>query len=147
MYKFIAFMVLAMVLSSCNNTSNQLPADYIHNAKTADGVENQADSPVISFKKIEHDFGKVIQGEVVSYGFQFTNTGKTDLIISNVTSSCGCTVSSFPSEPIKPGKSASIEAKFDSNNRMGFQNKRITVLTNADPAKYILHITAEVIKP
>jgi hypothetical protein len=147
MTKWIVFVAMVLLFTMCKNNNSRLPADYIHNTKTADGTDSSKDMPLISFKKTEHDFGKVIQGELVSYGFRFTNSGKTDLIISSVTSSCGCTVSSYPSRPIKPGESEIIEAKFDSNNRLGFQNKRITVLTNSEPAKHILNITAEVIKP
>lgn len=139
------FLILAFV--SCKNNTDKLPANMISNPNTAAGIDDDMKQAAISFKKTEHDFGKVIAGEVVSYSFKFTNTGNTDLIITKVSTSCGCTASHYPVDPIKPGETKAIEAKFDSQNRMGFQNKRITVLTNATPAKQNLYIKADVIKP
>jgi len=147
MYKYLMILLLGIGLMACKNSNNRLPADVISNPNTAEGIDKSLKEPQVVFKKTEHDFGKVIQGEVVSYNFKFTNTGEADLIITEVTTSCGCTASHYPVDPIKPGETKMIEAKFDSEGRSGFQNKRITVLTNATPAKYILHIRAEVIKP
>ena len=103
--------------------------------------------PVIEFEKDVHDFGRVIQGEKVAYGFKFKNTGKSDLIISKVSSSCGCAVPDFPKVPIKPGESRKIDVKFDSQNRPGFQNKSVTIISNAQPGIQVLRIKAEVVLP
>mgnify|MGYP002641118768 CR=1 FL=1 len=147
MNRYIILFVLALAFVSCKNNTDKLPADMISNPNSAAGLDEDMKMPLISFKKTEHDFGKVIQGEVVSYSFKFTNTGNTDLLIAKVSTSCGCTASNYPVDPIKPGETKAIEAKFDSQNRMGFQNKRITVLTNSTPAKQNLYIKADVIKP
>lgn len=147
MNRYLIIFVLALAFSSCKNNTDKLPADIISNPNSAAGLDEDMKMPIISFKKTEHDFGKVIQGEVVSYSFKFTNTGNTDLLIAKVSTSCGCTASKYPVDPIKPGETKMIEAKFDSQNRMGFQNKRITVLTNSTPAKQNLYIKADVIKP
>lgn len=147
MYKYLIVLSLGLLLFSCKNNSDKVPTDVIYNPNTATGVDESIQLPQISFKKTEHDFGKVIQGEVVTYNFRFTNTGNADLIIAKVSTSCGCTASNYPVDPIKPGETKSIEAKFDSKNRTGFQNKRVTVLTNATPAKTNLYIKADVIKP
>lgn len=103
--------------------------------------------PVISFSSETHDFGKIRQGEIVSYAFKFTNNGNSELFISKVTSSCGCTVTRFPQEPVKPGESSKIDVKFDSENRRGYQNKTITVLSNTHPNTTTLRITAQVMLP
>lgn len=147
MKKYLIILILGIALSACNNQNGNLPTDLVNNPNSAIGLDANADLPIIEFKKMEHDFGKVIQGEKVSYNFQFTNKGKADLLIANVSTSCGCTISSYPVEPVKSGETQSISVSFDSQNRIGFQHKRITVLTNATPAKYILNIQAEVIKP
>lgn len=147
MKNYLLIIILGITLMACNNSNSHLPADIVNNPNSALGLDPNTDIPVIDFKKTEHDFGKVIQGEKVSYNFQFTNKGNADLLIPNVSTSCGCTISSYPVDPIKPGETESISVSFDSQNRMGFQHKRITVLTNATPAKYILTIQAEVIKP
>ncbi len=135
--------------ASCNQKSGEkegLPSDIVNNPNTASGKVD-TDLPVIEFEKDFYDFGKIIQGEKVSYSFKFTNTGKSDLIISKVTTSCGCTVGDYPRIPIKPGKTGNIEVKFDSENRRGFQNKTITVLSNAQPSTNHLTIKSQVVLP
>lgn len=84
----------------------------------------------ISFEKEVHDFGNLIQGADASTEFIFTNTGTEPLIISNARGSCGCTVPSWPKNPIKPGEKASIKVKYDSN-RVGPINKTVTITSNA----------------
>ena len=104
-------------------------------------------SPFITFEKVNHDFGDVIQGEKVTYNFQFHNTGGTDLLISKVSTSCGCTVGKYPKESIKPGEGGEIEVTFDTHRRKGIQNKTITVLANTEPNKTMLRIKANVVLP
>lgn len=147
MWKYILVLFIGLAFVGCENTDKKLPTDMINNPNTAEGIDESIKMPKIEFKKQEHNFGKVIQGEIVTYNFKFTNTGNSDLIIAKVSTSCGCTASDYPTDPVKPGETKSIEAKFDSKGRMGFQNKRITVLTNATPSKKNLYIKADVIKP
>ena len=92
------------------------------------------------------DYGKVTEGEDGLRAFEFTNTGDAPLVITNVQSTCGCTVPSFPKEPIMPGKSSKIEVKY--NMRPGVIRKTITVESNAknyDQGRIPLHIKGEVI--
>lgn len=147
MWKYTIILFIGLAFVGCNNNTNKLPTDVIKNPNTAEGVDESVKMPKIQFEKTRYDFGKVIEGEIVSYNFKFTNTGNADLIITKVSTSCGCTASDYPIDPVKPGETAEIEAKFNSENRTGFQNKRITVLTNATPAKTNLYIRADVIKP
>ncbi|NOR86506.1 MAG: DUF1573 domain-containing protein [Bacteroidales bacterium] len=147
MSRYILILMLAIAFVGCENNSDKLPVDMIQNPNTAEGLDKNSPTPLVVFNKTTHDFGELIQGEIVSYNFSFTNTGNADLIISEVSSSCGCTVSEYPLDAIKPGDTKSIKAIFDSESRIGFQNKRITVLTNATPAKYTLYIKAEISKP
>ncbi|HPG34247.1 MAG: DUF1573 domain-containing protein [Lentimicrobiaceae bacterium] len=139
-----------LLLASCNQSSSDkglIPSDVVKNPNTADGNGDASEMPVMSFEKDFHDFGRVIQGEKVSFGFKFTNTGKSDLIISRVSSSCGCTVPDFPKTPIKPGESHKIDVKFDSEGRRGYQNKTITIVSNTQPNTQVIRIKAEVILP
>lgn len=140
-------IILGIALISCENDSNTLSTDMIQNPNSAKGIDESAKAPKVEFKKMEHDFGTVIQGERVTYGFRFTNTGNADLLLSKVKTSCGCTATNYPVDPIKPGESKLITVSFNSENRIGFQNKRITVLCNANPSKYVLKIQADIIKP
>lgn len=88
-------------------------------------------APEMEFDKPEHNFGDITQGEKVTAKFKFTNTGKTPLIISDVITTCGCTVPSWPKEPIPPGGKGEISATFNSEGKMGKQNKVITVMSNS----------------
>lgn len=138
---------MLVFFTSCSEHGNQkLPGDVVSNPKTASGAEVN-NLPVIEFVKDLHDFGKVIEGEKVSFGFRFKNTGKTDLVIAQVNSSCGCTVPGFPKTPIKPGEENVISVMFDSAGRKGVQNKTITVVTNCQPSNTVLRIKAMVIVP
>lgn len=86
---------------------------------------------VITFKEKSVDFGDIKQGDKVSHTFELTNSGSTPLIISNVAATCGCTVPSWPKEPIAPGKSAEIKVSFNSAGKMGKQNSVIRIYSNA----------------
>jgi len=86
--------------------------------------------PVIQFNNLVHDYGNIYKGDNGVCNFEFKNTGKADLQLTNVTSSCGCTVPDWPKEPIPPGKSASIKVKYDTN-RVGIINKNVYVESNA----------------
>jgi|YNPMSStandDraft_2_1061718.scaffolds.fasta_scaffold00472_7 hypothetical protein len=103
--------------------------------------------PQIQFEKETHDFGKIVQGDIVRYQFKFKNTGNKDLVISDVKASCGCTVTQFPKHPIKPQEEATIDVSFNSAAKMGPQNKTLTVFTNAEPSIKVLYIKSEVISP
>lgn len=126
------------------NTANEttsLPADSKNNSQSAKG-------PIIVFDEETHDFGTVIQGEKVFYSFRFVNTGDDDLIISMAQGSCGCTVPTFPKEPIKPGKEGKINVVFNSENLMGISEKTITVISNSNPSGLTrLKIQSNIIVP
>ncbi len=149
-FRFILFSLVMIMAASCANSGSngeKLPADMVKNPKTASGKNENKGMPAITFEENEHDFGKVIQGEKVSYHFKFENTGKSDLIITDVSSSCGCTVPKFTREPVKPGQEGNILVTFDSGNRKGYQNKTVTVVSNTNPNTKVLRIKAQVIVP
>lgn len=103
-----------------------------------------ASAQEISFKKDVHDYGTVKYSGNGECSFEFKNTGKAPLIISNAQGSCGCTVPEWPKEPIAPGKTASIKVKYDTT-RVGAISKQVTVTSNAtnEPSK-VLKITGTV---
>lgn len=148
-FSVVVLMMITLFSSSCvNRTGNDelLSGDIVKNPNTASGKET-GNMPVLEFDKDFHDFGRIIQGEKVAFGFKFKNSGKSDLIISKVSTSCGCTVPDFPKTPIRPGEAGKIDVKFDSENRRGFQNKTITIISNTQPNSQVLRIKAEVVLP
>lgn len=111
-------------------------------------TEQLVNAPKIEIKERVFDFGKIKQKASVEHSFTFTNSGKSNLIIRKVNSSCGCTAVSPKEKVIKPGQSSSIKAVFSSGTRVGRQNKSITVITN-DPKSpnLVLRVTGEVEVP
>ncbi len=102
-------------------------------------------APEFKFEKETNDFGKITQGKPVTYEFKFLNTGAQPLIISNVESSCGCTVPKYTSAPVKKGEAGTIAVTFNAAAPGAF-NKILTIKSNAKtPVKY-LYIKGEVVK-
>jgi hypothetical protein len=101
-------------------------------------------APKVEFEKLVHDYGTLHQYGDGNCEFRFTNTGKEPLVLSNVRSSCGCTVPDWPRKPILPGKSDVIKVKY-ATNRLGKINKSITVQSNAANSPIVLRIAGNVI--
>lgn len=139
-------MLASCLLTACNNSNQEgLSTDLVNNPKSAS--QSDGKEAVISFDKLEHDFGTILQGEVVSYSFHFTNKGNAPLIISNVKTSCGCTVGDYPHEPVNPGKEGIIKATYDSKGHHGVQSRWLTVVANTNPADTKLRVKATVQTP
>ena len=130
--------------STVENTSNESASNTQSTATTS--AVNTTGAPVIKFEKDVYNFGKITEGEKVSYDFSFTNTGSTPLIISNASATCGCTVPEVPKEPIAPGATANIKVVFSSAGKLGLQDKVVTVTANTIPAQTQLHVIGEVVK-
>ena len=139
------FMVVVFLAGCQGNGDKHLSTDLVTNPKSAEQTDKKG--PVLQFDKNEYDFGKILQGEVVSYTFHFTNTGDAPLIITSVDKSCGCTASEFPRQPIDPGKTGSIKISYDSKGHHGFQSKALVVISNTIPSQTTLRIKAEVRTP
>lgn len=104
--------------------------------------------PLIYFDNITYDYGVVDSSSNGMCEFVFKNVGSGDLIIYDAKGSCGCTVPTFPTEPIKPNSTGVITVMYDTN-RIGFINKSVTLSTNAtnsDNGFIILRIKGEVVK-
>ena len=99
----------------------------------------QSKGPVMNFKETTLDYGEIEQGSEPLRKFKFTNTGDAPLIISNATGSCGCTVPEWPKEPIAPGKSSTIDVRYDTN-RPGAFTKTVTLTSNEEGKTKVLTI-------
>ena len=134
---FLGLMAVSMLMACNSNQAGNKSAD---NTTTA----SAADAPIMKFEKEMHDFGKIKQGDKVTYDFKFTNTGKSPLIIKDAIASCGCTKPEWPTTPIKPGESGAIKVTFNSAAKMGLQDKQITITANTNPAQNLVHLIGEV---
>lgn len=100
--KFIIFGVLLIVLFS--NLYQQNFYNIFENKSHIELMGNNI-----------KDFGTLKKGETAMHYFTFTNKSKTDLLIYNVETTCGCTVSSWNTKPIKTNMVDSIQIIYDSN--------------------------------
>ena len=129
---------------TANSTSPASPATP---AKGAEPAAPTGPTTVMTFDETEFDYGIVDQGEKVQHTYKFKNTGNEPLIISNAKGSCGCTVPSWPKEPIPVGGTGEIDVVFDSKGKKGKQSKRVTITANTDPTQTFLTIKGEVNAP
>ena len=147
---FIIVLVMFGLVSSCTSRSekeSEKPANTVENPSTVSIKTDLDKLPKIEFEKDFHDFGKIIQGEKVTFAFKFKNTGNSLLLISSVSAACGCTVSDFPKQPIMPGESGKIDVSFISEGKRGPQNKTVTIFANTQPNSTLLRIQAMVMLP
>lgn len=98
---------------------------------------------VATFEKVEVDYGKIKQGSEPLRVFSFKNTGSEPLIITGAQGSCGCTVPTYPKEPIMPGQSSKIEVRYDTQ-RLGPFTKSVTLTTNEANPTRVLTIKGDV---
>jgi archaellum component FlaG (FlaF/FlaG flagellin family) len=110
-------------------------------AQTAEPVNEKA--PEIKFTAETHDFGTIPQGTPATYEFTFKNTGKTNLIITSASASCGCTTPEWTKEPIKPGKTGYVKATFNAAASGPF-TKSVTVNSNAKNSQVLLYLKGDV---
>lgn len=146
-YILLIFSMITFV--SCQSKKTEeggFKTSDVHCPQTANGLSKKDSKkmPVITFERTTYDFGEVVQGERLTYSFKFKNTGKSNLIIYSSEATCGCTTSTPPKAPIRPGESGEIQVTFDSKSQHGKVSKRILVGANTYPAENILTITANV---
>ena len=139
-----ALVLGIVVFSSCkDNASSKIKATNVETAKERD-AKISLGGAIIKLDKTEYDFGSIVDGEVVDGVFKITNTGKSDLILTQVKPSCGCTTPDWPKEAIAPGESGEIKFSFNSAGRVGKQNKSITIRSNAEKTTEIVRIKGTV---
>lgn len=102
--------------------------------------------PKIVFEQTSYDYGLIFAGDNGDVNFNFKNEGKSPLLISNVVSSCGCTVAKWSKDPVMPNQTGSIKLTYNTNI-IGNIKRSITVTTN-DPkmSRIVLIITGKVVK-
>jgi len=128
----LMLLIFIAALAGCKSGTEKKQPDSSRNS----GISE------IAFREYQHDFGKVAEGENISYIFTFDNKGTSDLVIISATTSCGCTVPKYDTKPIPPGGNGNLEVVFDTSGRNGFQTKTISVKSNALIPVVLLKITA-----
>ncbi len=150
-----ALIVLAAATwSSCritDHSENQPdevnPGDFHISASGYKAID-KASLPVMTFDSTALSMGRIAEGVQVEKTYGFVNTGKTDLVLTDVRASCGCTVAKgWPRMPVQPGQRGIITVQFNSEGRPGMQHKTITVVANTDPPTSVLTLSGEVVSP
>lgn len=123
MKKTLAVLIVAISLVACNLAGDP-------EAKVEKG-----DSSTIQWLDSTHkDLGTLTKGQEIEIVYNFKNSGDKPLVISSVTPGCGCTVADYPKQPLTPGETGKIRAKFSSKGQAaGTQHKHISVLANSKP--------------
>ncbi len=128
--------VEGVLVDDPNSVSSMIRNPVTSNSKEID----TASLAKITFEEDRFNFGEIDEGGKLSHTFPFTNTGAVPLIISDVRSTCGCTVAEWSREPISPGEVGEISVNFDSKNKEGRQSKPITITSNTYPSKTTIYL-------
>jgi hypothetical protein len=151
MKRMVWLLALATAMVSCQDRKNDKLA--VTNNGPVNQVVNQPgttsaskETTTIEVLDSLYDFGKIKEGAVAEFSFRFRNTGDKPLVIESASASCGCTVPEKPEKPIMPGEMGFIKVSFNSQGRVGVQNKQVTVIANAAyPGFPMLFLKGEVI--
>lgn len=131
--------VLTFIFLTTSSIYAQDPIQQNKEQKTEEVKPANPNSPEITFESEVHDYGTIKQGAEGGCEFKFKNTGKEPLIISNAKGSCGCTVPTWPKEPILKGQTGVIKVHYDTK-RVGAFTKTITLESNAKTSSKLLTI-------
>jgi hypothetical protein len=133
----VSLILISILTSGCKSGNGD---------KSDNTASLQPGNGEIVFKEYEHNFGKVTEGEKISYVYTFENKGTSDIVISSVTASCGCTVPKYDKKPVAPGATGNIEVVFDTTGRSGTQTKTVTIKSNAKTPVVLVKFTAEILE-
>ena len=143
MKKTTLTLSLFICIAFANAQENKMSAPATNLPATA--VDKNA--PELKFDIETYDFGTIKQGDKVTHDFDFVNTGKEPLVITQAAGSCGCTVPLWPKEPVAKGSKATIHVEFNSTGKMGMQDKTVTITSNSKSGQKVLHLKGNVEAP
>lgn len=133
----LVFIAIIISLISCSVKNKE-------NKTESNGEINKTQQTAqIKFDAEMHDFGKIKSGEILSFSFVFNNTGKTDLIIDNANTDCGCLHANVSEKKIAPGEKGLIEVEFNTSGLFGKQLKTVEIQSNSKEPKHLI-IFAEI---
>lgn len=142
---FIFIYILPVLLFSCHNeksedTDDDTVSSIVNIPVGPDQIIDTSVAAHFLFENTTNDFDTLQMGQSYSATYHFTNTGKRPAIISDIKTSCGCTATSYTTEPILPGKKGEIEVTFNSTGKLGYQKNSINVIGNTYPPRTLLYL-------
>ncbi|MES1214419.1 MAG: DUF1573 domain-containing protein [Bacteroidota bacterium] len=145
-----AFFLLAICASliACQTTEKKISGPVLTKEQKDNAIKDSSNFTSIKWLDSTYmDLGKIKEGQQVEVTFRFKNIGTKNLVIDDVTASCGCTVPEKPEQAFIPGEEGVIKAKFDSKDKFGEVNKQVYVTANTnEPNPMVLNFRAEIIK-
>ena len=144
--KNILFLLSFFFLFACGDDPfSKVKSGNVEMASVRDNSPSKF--PAMSFDKTTHDFGVIQNGTPVETVFSYTNTGQAPLVITDIKSTCGCTVpKDWSREPLNPGESSQFTVKFDGKGRNN-TSKTVTITANTQTGRETVKITAFVNNP
>ena len=144
--KNILFLLSFFFLFACGDDPfSKVKSGNVEMASVRDNSPSKF--PAMSFDKTTHDFGVIQNGTPVETVFSYTNTGEAPLVITDIKSTCGCTVpKDWSREPLNPGESSQFSVKFDGKGRNN-TSKTVTITANTQIGRETVKITAFVNNP
>jgi hypothetical protein len=139
----LGLSALCMVaFTSCKeDAASKIKSENV--AVAAERDANAGNFPVLQLDKMEHDFGTIMNGTPVETVFKYTNTGNSMLVVSNIKSTCGCTVPSNYTKEVAPGETGQFTVKFNGKGN-GKVSKSLTMTTNTEKGTEVVKISAMV---
>lgn len=135
MKKILIILIAGVSLVACKSSDKKAAGDGLSKEQKEKALKDSANFTTIEWlDSTFKDLGKVKQGALVDVAFRFKNTGTKNLVIDDVTASCGCTVPEKPEKPFAPGEEGVIKAKFDSHGKHGEARKQVYVTANTKTA-------------
>lgn len=142
----LSLYFFCLIFFSCSN--NEHPYENSMGIKPSVLAEmDTANYTTIKWSDTLCDFGTIRKGDSVQCKYVFTNSGSTALFIFNSQTTCGCTVTDFPKDPVMPGKSGAVTVTFKSRSDEGEINKRIIIIANTKKSKKNSLFVHGIIKP
>ena len=119
-------------------------ADIVRLPISADGKMDTSKMAKIEFETSSFNFGTITEGAVIKHVFKFKNIGTVPLVISDIQTSCGCTVPDWQRSPIPAGTSSEVRVQFNSEGKHDAQEKPIRVIANTLPNETVLMLSGKV---
>lgn len=140
------FVIALVELSGVSKTALLNKFNATESNAAAIKSTGQMPKTIIEFEEMNHNFGTIKEGDKVKHTYKFKNIGQKPLVISDAKASCGCTVPSYPKEPIAPEQSGEIVVEFNSAGKPGHQHKGVMIYSNAQQPAMQISFDAEVEK-
>jgi Protein of unknown function (DUF1573) len=149
MMKYISIFIVFFLISACKNEDNKKDngleevridgktsnSDIVRMPISADKPLDTTNIAKIVLEETDVNFGEVTEGAVVKHTFKFKNTGNQPLLISDIRTTCGCTVPEWNHNPMPSGSIDKIDVKFNTEGKQDMQTKKITIIANTFPAE------------